>query len=117
MTHTETARTVILRIVLENSFNHAMRKAINQIRGAKELDARGLKDMEKEGYKYVQVKGLTTDKYYDYLGPRYLLLVPLKELPTDPRDKDIYEPIPSLLLEQWAKESDDHFKIVIVYPR
>jgi len=117
MMHMERAKAVILRIVLENSFNYAMRKAINEIRGAKALDARALRDMENKGYKFVQVKGLTTDKYYDYLGPRYLLLVPLKELPTDPREKDIYEPIPSLLLEQWAKESDDHFKIVIVYPR
>jgi hypothetical protein len=95
---------------------HDMRKGISQSRGAVELDARVLKDVERQGYKYVQVKGLMTDKRYDYLAPRFLLLVPLKELPTDPREKDIYEPIPSPLLEQWAKERDEYFKIIIAYP-
>jgi hypothetical protein len=49
--------------------------------------------MENKGYKVEQVKGLTTDKYYDYLGPRLFAFGSLKELPTDPAEKDIYEPI------------------------
>jgi len=93
-----------------------MRKGMKQGQGAVPFDANMLEALEREGYKYVQIKGLTTDKRFDYLAPRFLLLVPLKELPTDPREKDIYEPIPSPILEQWAKETDDHLKIVIAYP-
>ncbi len=84
--------------------------------GAIELNTSILESMEKEGYRYVQIKGLGADRRYDYLAPRFLILVPLRELPTDPREKDIYEPIPSPVLEQWANESDDRFKIIIVYP-
>ena len=84
--------------------------------GAVELNAGILKSMEKEGYRYVQIKGFGADRRYDYLAPRFLLLVPLRELPTDPREKDIYEPIPSSVLEQWANESDDRFKIIVAYP-
>jgi hypothetical protein len=93
-----------------------MRKGISQSHGAVQLDAAVLHDIEKRGYKYVLVKGLTIDKRYDYLAPRFLLLIPLKELPEDPRDKDIYEPIPSPLLEQWAEEPDDHLEVIIAYP-
>ena len=93
-----------------------MRKGVSQSRGAVEFDVNVLETLERQGYKYVQIKGLTSDKRYDYFAPRFLLLVPFKELPADPRDKDIYEPIPSTILEQWAKESDDHFKIFIVHP-
>ena len=93
-----------------------MRKGMRQSHGAVQFDVNILKALKKDGYKYVQIKGLTTDKRYDYLAPRLLLLVPLKELPADQREKDIYEPIPSPILEQWATESDDHFKIVIAHP-
>ena len=93
-----------------------MRKGIKQSRGAKQLDEQILQTLARQGYKYVQIKGLTSDKRYDYLAPRFLLLIPLKELPEDPRERDIYEPIPSPLLDQWAQESDDHFKILIAHP-
>jgi hypothetical protein len=93
-----------------------MRKGFRQCRGSVRFDINMLENLERQGYKYVQIKGLTSDKRYDYLAPRLLLLVPLKELPADPREKDIYEPIPSPILEQWAKESDDHFKIFIAHP-
>ena len=91
-----------------------MRNGIMENQGTVRFEARMLADLEKQGYKYVQIKGLTTDKRCDYLSPHFLILVPLKELPADQRDKDIYEPIPSTILEQWAKEADDHFKIYIM---
>ena len=72
-----------------------------------------LQVMEKEGFKYVQVKGLTTDKHYDYIDPSLLVLVPMKELPSDQDKKDIYEPVKSDLLRQWAKEEQDYIEIVI----
>jgi hypothetical protein len=41
------------------------------------------------------------------------LLVPLKELPTDPQKRDIYEPVESELLYKWAAEVNEHPRIVI----
>jgi len=72
-----------------------------------------LKKMEADGYKYVQVKGLTMDRHYDYIEPHFLVLVPMKELPSDQADKDIYEPVPSELLKKWASEKDEYMQIVI----
>ena len=93
-----------------------MKKTMMQYRGAVAFNANMLDAVEKAGYKYVQIKGLNADKHYDYYAPRSVLLIPLRELPTDQRDKDIYEPVPSPVLAQWAEESDDHFKIFIAYP-
>ena len=39
-----------------------MRKGIKQSRGAKQLDEQILQTLVKQGYKYVQIKGLTSDK-------------------------------------------------------
>ena len=93
-----------------------MRKAIKQCRGAVSFDVEALGSLERQGFKFVQVRGINADLQYDYLAPRILLLIPMRELPADPREKDIYEPIPSQLLQEWAKESDEHFKIFVVHP-
>ena len=90
-----------------------MRNGFLESHGAVRLEANMLEALQRKGYKYVQIKGLTTDKRYDYLSPHILLLVPMKVLPADPREKDIYEPIPSSILEQWAAEQDEHCKIFI----
>ena len=90
-----------------------MRKGINDGRGTVQFDLKTLEKLESKGYKYVQIKGLTLDKHYDYIEPHFLVLVPLKDLPTDPNQKDIYEPIGSKILQQWAKEKNEHFEVVI----
>lgn len=77
------------------------------------LTLKSLQKIEDDGYKFVQVKGLTADKHFDYIEPHYLVLVPMKELPLDQDKKDIYEPCPSKLLEQWAAEEDERFPIVV----
>ncbi|HEU0111605.1 MAG TPA: hypothetical protein VFQ73_12055, partial [Flavisolibacter sp.] len=79
------------------------------------LTQSALLKIEKEGFKYVQVKGLTTDKHYDYIDPHFLVLVPMKELPVDQDKKDIYEPISSELLLQWANEKQDYLEVVIAH--
>lgn len=92
-----------------------MRKGIAEGYGAVPFDMQTLEDLERKGYKYVQLKGLTMDKHYDYIEPHLMVLVPLKELPSDPNQKDIYEPIRSCILAQWAREKNEHFKIVIAH--
>lgn len=90
-----------------------MRKGVAEGLGAVPFDVRVLADLERKGYKYVQIKGLTMDRRYDYMAPHLLVLVPLKELPADQTQKDIYEPIGSRILAQWAKERNEHFEMVI----
>ena len=92
-----------------------MRKGIAEGQGAQRFDVKTLEGLERKGYKYVQIKGLTKDKYYDYIEPHFLVLVPIKELPSDPNQKDIYEPIGSPILQQWAKETDERLEIVIAH--
>jgi len=75
--------------------------------------AEALDDLHQKGYKYVLVKGFTIDKHYDYVDPYMLVLVPVKELPSDPMLKDIYEPINSEILYQWAREKNEYPEIRI----
>lgn len=91
-----------------------MRKGIADARtGTVEFSVQSLDKLQIDGYKFVQVKGLTMDKHYDYVEPHVLVLVPMKELPTDPFKRDIYEPIKSELLYKWASEVNEYPKIVI----
>jgi hypothetical protein len=91
-----------------------MRKGIAEGRtGTIEFNVKALDNLQSQGYKFVQVIGITVDKHFDYTDPDFLLLVPLKELPTDPQKRDIYEPIESELLYKWAAEVNEHPRIVI----
>ncbi len=78
-----------------------------------EFNTAALDNLQNKGFKYVQVKGLTVDKHADYVDPHFLVLVPMKELPTDQFKKDIYEPIKSELLYKWASEKNEYPEIVI----
>ena len=91
-----------------------MRKGISEGRaGTIEFNAKALDSLQSRGYKFVHVIGLTVDNHYDYTDPQLLVLVPLKELPTDPEKKGIYEPLKSDLLYRWAAEINEHPRIVI----
>ena len=91
-----------------------MRKGLAQGRQATiKFNAAILKKLETDGYRFVQIKGLTMDKHFDYIEPHIMILVPIKDLPTDPNNKDIYEPIDSSILQEWASEKDEHFEVVI----
>lgn len=91
-----------------------MRKGITdgQVNTVK-LTIQALQILENKGFKFVQVKGLTLDKHYDYVEPHFLLLLPIKELPEDQSKKDIYEPIDSDLLKQWANDSNTNTDVFI----
>ena len=91
-----------------------MRKGLAQGRQTTiQFNATVLKKLETDGYRFVQIKGLTVDKHFDYIEPHFMILVPIKDLPADQNNKDIYEPIDSTLLQQWAAEKDEHFEVVI----
>jgi hypothetical protein len=72
-----------------------------------------LEKLKSKGFKYVQVKGMSSDNRLDYVDPRYLVLYPIKELPTSQSEQDIYEPIDSKLLMDWALAPDQGVKVVV----
>ena len=91
-----------------------MRKAIAESKtGGLEFNVKTLDQLQVSGYRFFQIKGMTIDKHYEYIEPQVLVLVPMKELPTDPYKKDIYEPIQSELLYKWATESNCWPEIII----
>jgi hypothetical protein len=91
-----------------------MRKGITDAKaGSIEFTVDALNNLQQQGYNFFQVKGLTIDNHYDYVDPHFLILVPFKELPTDPLKRDIYEPIKSELLYQWAIEKNEYPEIII----
>jgi hypothetical protein len=86
-----------------------MRKGIKEGRsGAIVFNQQAIDNLQSKGYKYFQIKGFTIDLHYDYVEPYYILLVPMKTLPTNPADKDIYETIDSGILERWVTD-DNHY--------
>lgn len=91
-----------------------MRKGMAEVKsGIIEFNVKALDNLLHKGYNFVQIKGLTIDNHYEHVEPHILLLVPLKELPTDNMKKDIYEPIKSELLYKWAAEINENPQIVI----
>jgi hypothetical protein len=77
------------------------------------LTLQALRSLENSGYKYVQVRGLTIDHHYDYMEPHCIILLPMKELPTAQINKDIYEPVDSDLLREWARDTNDTMQVLI----
>lgn len=91
-----------------------MRKGIRDgQKGTQLFTQKKLEQLIGKGYRYVQVKGLTTDYHYDYIEPSRIVLIPLRELPADQSAKDIYEPIDSQLLLSWACERDNRLKMFL----
>jgi hypothetical protein len=76
------------------------------------LTVRSLKELRARGYRYVQIMGFTHGRP-DYIEPKYFLLYPMKLLPEDQYRKEIYEPIESRILTDWANSCDEGFEVYI----
>jgi hypothetical protein len=114
MSHKEnrTLRSPVSRGFLYNK--RIMRKSIRETGEARTLFTTTiLQELKDRGYRFVLVKAVTLDNRYDYIEPHHLVLIPIKQLPTDQSEKDIYEPIDSPILLQWAGEKDPDIKIFI----
>jgi hypothetical protein len=84
---------------------------------ARKLSGKILAELQSEGYKYVQIKSYTMERQPEYVEPHYFMLIPMKTLPEDPHSKDIYEPIESKFLADWAlKFEDGHTEILVTEP-
>ncbi|WP_431210083.1 hypothetical protein ACQ86N_28980 [Puia sp. P3] len=65
-----------------------------------------LHDLKRNGYQYVLIKGYTPDRRSDYIQLTNFTLVPVRQLPEGPGEKEIYAPIDSEIIEEWANSSD-----------
>jgi hypothetical protein len=91
-----------------------MRKGKSEaLSGTMDYTQQTLDELERTGYKFFQIKGLTIDRHYDYTEPYYILLVPIKALPEEQGRKDIYEPINSDIFQKWLKENNEYPKVLV----
>ncbi len=74
-----------------------------------------MESLMNKGFRYVQVKGVTSDKKLDYMEPRYLVLIPMKALPDTPGSIEIYEAINSKLLQEWANHPHEGMQVMIAF--
>lgn len=84
----------------------------NQRTGTR-LTLHGLQQLKDQGFRFVLVKGYTPDRRFDYIELNHFKLVPVKELPQDPGQKEIYAPIDSEILLDWAGSPDSGIKAFI----
>jgi hypothetical protein len=74
---------------------------------ANRLTKQSLEVLKELGFRYILVKGYTPDRRYDYIELNHFTLVPVKELPEDPGQKEIFAPIDSDILQDWASQPDN----------
>lgn len=58
--------------------------------------------LQENGFRYVQVRGYTSDKRLDYMEPQIMVLIPIKELSDNGMGSGIYESLDSPILEIWV---------------
>jgi hypothetical protein len=79
------------------------------------LTDKTLQDLKDKGYQYVIVKGYTPDRQLDHIQLNHFVLMPVVELPTEPGEKEIYAPIDSEVLAEWAGSTDSSFEAFIEF--
>jgi len=70
------------------------------------LTAQNLQELKDLGFHFVLIKGYTPGWRSDHIELNQFILVPVKQLPEDPAEKEIYEPIDSEILLDWATSTD-----------
>ena len=70
------------------------------------MTKKSLQELKELGFRYVLVKGYTPDRRFDYIELNHFTLVPVKELPEDPGQKEIFAPIDSEILDEWASQPE-----------
>ena len=73
---------------------------------SRRLTVQRLQELKDLGFRFVLVKGYALNRRSDYIELNHFVLVPVKELPEDPAEKEIFEPIESEILLEWARSPD-----------
>jgi hypothetical protein len=84
-------------------------------KSALRLTLQSLQHLKDRGFRFVLIKGYTTDRRVDYIVLNYFTLVPVKDLPEDPNKKEIYEPIDSDILLEWASRPEESTIVLIEF--
>jgi hypothetical protein len=66
------------------------------------LTKKTLQQLKDKGFQYVLIKGYSLHKRVDYIELDSFKLIPVKELPLDPAQKEIYAPLDSEILLEWT---------------
>jgi hypothetical protein len=66
-----------------------------------------LQKLKEQGFRFVLVKGYSLNRRSDYIELNHWMLEPVVQLPEDPARKEIYEPIDSEILLEWASSAED----------
>jgi hypothetical protein len=86
-----------------------------QSKSAVRLTDQTLQQLKDKGFQYVIVKGYTPDRRLDHIQLNHFILTPVVTLPTEPGEKEIYAPIDSEVLADWASTSDGSFEAYIEF--
>ena len=82
------------------------RKGGENSKPASRLTKESLQELKDLGFRFVLVKGYTLDRRADYIELNHFTLVPVRELPQDPNEKEIYAPLDSEILQEWASDAE-----------
>jgi hypothetical protein len=85
-------------------------------KGAVRLTNQTLQQLKDKGFQYVLIKGYDLSKKIDYIQLNSFQLTPVKELPQDPALKEIYAPLDSEILLQWASSDESGIEAFIESP-
>ena len=69
------------------------------------LTDKTLQELKDRGFLYVLIKGYTPAQRKDHIELNHFILVPVRQLPEDPAEKEIFAPIDSEVLAYWAQLS------------
>ena len=70
------------------------------------LTDKTLQELKDKGFRYVLVKSYTPAQRNNRIELNRFILVPVKELPGDPGEREIFAPIDSDVLTDWAQLSE-----------
>ena len=84
-------------------------------KSAVRLTDQTLKELKDKGFQYVLIKGYAPDRRNAYIELNHVILLPVMELPVEPGEQEIFAPIDSEILLDWANSSDDGFEAYIEY--
>lgn len=78
------------------------------------LTKKTLQQLKDKGFQYVLIKGYSLSKKVDYIELNTFKLIPVKELPQDPAQKEIYAPLDSEILLEWTSAGTGSIEAFIV---
>lgn len=84
--------------------------------GGIRLTEKTLQQLKDRGFQYVLIKGYSLAKKIDYIELNSFTLTPVRELPEDPAEKEIFAPLDSEILLQWATDHAYGVEAYIEYP-